>query len=95
VIRGQVANLSLGGALIKGLNAILPEHALVVLKFQADQEQVQLDGELTSRVVHTITESIEAGEISSIGVQFQNPVKEIKAQLDPLLPTFSLPKSKE
>ena len=84
VIRGQIANLSLGGALITRLSAIPPEHAFVVLTFQAEEGQVQLRGELTSRVVHTLTESQEPGESGSIGVQFQDPIEKVSSQLIPV-----------
>ena len=86
IITGQIANLSLGGAFIVRLNAIPPKHALVVLAFQVEERQVQLRGELTSRVIHTIKESIEQGEVGSIGVQFQDPIEEVRSQLSPVVP---------
>ena len=84
IIKGQISNLSLGGALITRLSAIPPEHAFVVLTFQAEEGQVQLRGELTSRVVHTLTESQEPGESGSIGVQFQDPIEKVSSQLIPV-----------
>ena len=84
IIKGQISNLSLGGAFITRLSAIPPKHAFVVLTFQAEEGQVQLRGELTSRVVHTLTESQEQGEIGSIGVQFQDPIEKVSSQLIPV-----------
>ena len=84
VIRGQIANLSLGGALIIRLSAIPPEDASVILTFQAENGEIELKGKLTSRVIHTVTESIEQGEIGSIGVEFQEPLEEVRSQLNPV-----------
>jgi len=39
---------------------------------------------LTSRVIHTVTESIEKGEIGSIGVEFQEPPEDVRSQLSPV-----------
>ncbi len=84
IIRGQIANLSLGGALIIRLSAIPPEDASVILTFQAEKGEVELKGKLTSRVIHTVTESIEQGEIGSIGVEFQDPIEAVRSQLNPV-----------
>ena len=84
VIKGQISNLSLGGALITRLSAIPPEHAFVVLTFQAEEGQVQLRGELTSRVVHTFSDSQEQGESGSIGVEFQDSLEKVSSQLLPV-----------
>lgn len=86
IIRGEISNLSLGGALIIRLSAVPPEHALVVLTFQVEKKQVLLRGELTSRVIHTIKESVEEGEVGSIGIQFQDSIEQVRSQLVPLLP---------
>ena len=85
IIRGEIANLSLGGALIIRLNAVPPEHALVVLTFQVEKRQILLRGELTSRVIHTIKESVEEGEVGSIGIQFQDSIEQVRSQLVPVL----------
>jgi len=84
VIRGQIANLSLGGAFIIRLSAIPPEDASVILTFQAEKGEVELKGKLTSRVIHTVSESIEQGEIGSIGVEFQDSLEEVRSQLNPV-----------
>jgi len=84
VIRGQIANLSLGGALIVRLSAIPPEGASIILTFQAEKGEIELKGKLTSRVVHTVSESIDRGEIGSIGVEFQEPPEAVRSQLNPV-----------
>jgi len=89
VIGGQIANLSLGGAFIIRLSAIPPEDASVILTFQAEKGEVELKGKLTSRVIHTVTESIEQGEIGSIGVAFQEPIEVVKSGFDPLFHAFT------
>ncbi len=88
VIRGQIANLSLGGALIIRLSAIPAEDASVILTFQAEKGEIELKGKLTSRVIHSVTESIEQGEIGSIGVEFQESLEEVRSQLDPVFRTL-------
>ena len=84
IIRGQIANLSLGGAFIIRLSAIPPEDASVILTFQAEKGEVELKSKLTSRVIHTVTESIEQGEIGSIGVECQDPIEAVRSQLNPV-----------
>ncbi len=84
IIRGQIANLSLGGAFIIRLSAIPPDDASVILTFQAEKGEIELKGKLTSRVIHTVSESIEQGEIGSIGVEFQPPLEEVRSQLNPV-----------
>ena len=85
IIAGLIVNLSFGGALITQLSGVPPKHALVVLTFQAEKGQVQLSGKLTSRVIHTMKESLEQGQAGSIGVQFQDPTEEVRFQLVPVL----------
>ncbi len=87
IIRGEIANLSLGGAFIVRLSAVPPEHALVVLTFQVEKKQILLRGELTSRVIRTVKESVEQGEVGSIGIQFQDSTEQVREQLVPLLDT--------
>jgi len=77
-------HLSLGGALIIRLTAIPPEDASVILAFQAEKGEIELKGKLTSRVIHTVLESIEQGEIGSIGVEFQEPLEEVRSRLNPV-----------
>ena len=61
-----------------------PEDASVILTFQAEKGDIELKGKLTSRVIHSVTESIEQGEIGSIGVEFQEPLEEVRSQLNPV-----------
>ena len=64
--RGQIANISFGGALISEITSVPPEGALVALTFEAEEGQVRLEGKLTSRVIHSITELIEDGGVGSL-----------------------------
>ena len=81
---GLIANISFGGALISGVTAVPPEGTLVALTFEAEKGQVQLEGKLTSRVIHTISELIEYGGVGSFGVQFEGPIEEIRSRLIPV-----------
>ena len=88
VIEGQIANLSLGGAMITRVSAVPPKGALVVIAFQVRRQEVMLKGKLTSRVIHTILEVIEDLNIGSFGVVFQDPPEEVKSKLAPFFPAF-------
>lgn len=90
--RGQIANISFGGALISEVNTLPPEGAEVALTFEAEEGEVQLEGKLSTRVVHTITELIEHGGAGAFGVQFEGPIEEIRSKL---VPIFSVLTSKE
>ncbi len=82
--QGQIANISFGGALISEVSTVPPEGALVALTFEAEEGPVRLEGKLTSRVIHTITELIESGGVGSFGVQFEGPIEDIRAKLLPI-----------
>ncbi len=80
IIRGQIANLSNGGALITQVNAVPSEGARVLLTFQARVEEVRL----VARVVHVMLEAMEeliSGSIGSFGVEFEEPPEQIKGNL--------------
>ena len=89
---GLIANISFGGALISEVSAVPPEGAEVALTFETEERKVQLEGKLSSRVVHTITELIEDGGAGAFGVQFEGPIGEIRSKL---IPIFSVLTSKE
>ncbi len=89
VIEGQIANLSLGGAMIIRVNAVPPKGALVMIAFQVKTQEVMLKGKLTSRVIHTISEAIEDLNIGSFGVEFQDPPEKVKARLEPVFRAVS------
>ncbi len=82
--RGQIANISFGGALISEVTSVPPEGAVVALTFDAKEGPVRLKGKLTSRVIHTITELIEDGGVGSFGVQFEGSIEDIRAKLVPI-----------
>ncbi len=84
LIRGQIANLSYGGALITKVDAVPPVGALVVVRFQVEEEKMELEGRLTSRVVHTAQEIIEGGQVGSFGVEFQETEEEVRSKLSPV-----------
>ena len=74
------------------VSAVPPEGAEVALTFEAEEGVVQLEGKLSSRVVHTISELIEHGGAGAFGVQFEGPIAEIRSKL---VPVFSVLTSKE
>ena len=82
--QGQIANISFGGALVSEVTTVPPEGALVALTFEAEEGQVRLEGKLTSRVIHSITELIEDGGVGSFGVQFEGSIEDIRAKLIPI-----------
>ncbi|MCH8320913.1 MAG: PilZ domain-containing protein [Acidobacteria bacterium] len=90
--KGLIANISFGGALISEVSAVPPEGAEVALTFEAEEGEVQLEGKLSTRVVHTITELIEHGGAGAFGVQFEGSIEEIRSKL---IPVFSVLTSKE
>jgi hypothetical protein len=86
IITGTITNVSLGGALITQANAVPPEGALVTLMFQGEQEDVVLRGRIMSKVIHTLWEVIEEGEIGFLGVKFQESTEKVKEKLNSILP---------
>ena len=90
--KGLIANISFGGALVSEVSAVPPEGAEVALTFEAEEGVVQLEGKLSSRVVHTIAELIEHGGGGAFGVQFEGSIAEIRSKL---IPVFSVLTSKE
>ncbi len=82
IIRGQIANLSYGGALITQVDVIPPEGARVLLTFQARVGGVRLKSKLVARVVYVNLEAMEELIIGSFGVEFEEPPGQVKAKLD-------------
>ncbi len=80
-VRGRLANLSLGGALITRMNPVPPEGTPVFLTFQPDGGEFRLKGKLVSRVVHVSLEAMEDLNFGSFGVEFEEPPEEVKVQL--------------
>ncbi len=93
IIRGQIANLSYGGALITQVNAVPSEGARVLLTFQARVGGVRLKNKLVARVVYVILEAKEViiGSIGSFGVEFEEPPEQVKTKLD--FATLTAPES--
>jgi len=100
ITRGQIANLSLGGALITQMDAVPLEGVPFIVRFQVEKESVELEGKL----IHTINLSfrgpwilqvsaMEDGQVGSFGVEFQGSPEEIRSKLSPvfraLLPAAS------
>ena len=84
IIRGQIANLSYGGALITQVNAVPSEGARVLLTFQTRVGGVRLKNKLVARVVYVILEAMEKSSIGSIGlfgVEFEEPPEQVKGKL--------------
>ena len=90
--QGLIANISFGGALISEVSAVPPEGSQVALTFEAEEGEVQLEGKLSTRVVHTISELIQHSGAGAFGVQFEGPIEEIRSKL---VPIFSVLTSKE
>jgi len=91
IITGQIANLSLGGALITHVDAVPPEGVPLIVRFQVEKETVELEGKL----IHTINLSfrgpwivqvsaMEDGQVGSFGVEFQGSLEEIRSKLIPV-----------
>ncbi|MDA2924156.1 PilZ domain-containing protein [Acidobacteria bacterium AH-259-L09] len=85
---GQITNLSFGGALIKQANAAPPKGTPVIVTFQVKKEPVELEGRLAGRIVHTFRQFTERGDIICFGVQFEEPVEEVRSKLIPVFQTF-------
>ncbi len=88
IIRGLIANLSYGGALITQVDAVPPEGALVVVRSQVETKKVELERRLTSRMVHTTQEIIEDGQVGSFGVEFQQSAEEVSKLIHPWVNSF-------
>ena len=90
--KGLIANISFGGALISEVSTVPPEGAEVALTFDVEEGELQLEGKLSTRVVHTIDELTEHGGAGAFGVQFKGSIEEIRSKL---IPVFSVLTSKE
>lgn len=91
ITRGQIANLSYGGALITEVDAVPPEGTPFIVRFQVEKEQVELEGKL----VHTINLSfrgplimqvtaVEGGQVGAFGIKFQGSPEELGLKLGPV-----------
>ncbi len=86
--KGRIANLSFGGALIKGVDATPPEGTRAIIGFEVKKEGLRLKGSLVAKIIRTFQEFKEEGKgMVWLGVQFEGPAEEIKSQLIPVLET--------
>jgi len=83
-IAGQISNPSSGEALVSPVSAVPPEGAKVVVTFQAQSGKIALKAKLTCRVVHTVWEIMEDGQVGSFGVEFQGSPEEVRSKLTPV-----------
>ncbi len=83
-IAGEISNPSFGEALVSPVSAVPPEGAKVVVTFQAQNGKVALKAKLTCRVVHTVWEILEDGQVGSFGVEFQGSPEEVRSKLSPV-----------
>ncbi len=91
IARGQIANLSYGGALITKVDAVPSEGAPFIVRFQVEKEKV----ELQCKLVHTINLSFggplimqvtaaEDGQVGAFGIEFQRSRVEVTSKLVPV-----------
>ena len=85
---GKITNISLGGALITQVKAFPPEGALITIIFQAEQEDIVLQGRIMSKVIHTIWEDIEDAGIGFLGVKFGESPEKVREKLIPAIRTL-------
>lgn len=76
-ITGKMSNISLGGAWIDQVSALPPKGDSVTVEVRAESEKPLVEGTVSSRVVH----SVWIGELGSFGVQFNEPVEQIRSKL--------------
>ena len=93
IIKGQIVNLSFGGALIAQASAVPPEGALIVVTFQAEKGKVVMEGKINARAVHTISGEVEEGKVGSFGVKFVEPTEAVRSKLIAVLGTLISPEA--
>jgi len=89
-IAGLITNVSLGGALITNMDSLPPpDGAMLALTFQVEKEEVKIVSSVTSRVVRTILEILDDGDVGSIAVQFEDQSEEVQSQLQSVVRLIS------
>jgi len=89
-IAGLITNMSLGGALITNMDSLPPpDGAMLALTFQVEKEEVKIVSSVTSRVVRTILEMLDDGDVGSIAVQFEDQSEEVQSQLQSVVHLIS------
>ena len=86
--KGRIANLSFGGALIKGVDATQPGGTGAIMGLEGMKEGLRERGRMVAKIIRTFQEFKEEGKgMVWLGVQFEGPAEEIKSQLIPVLET--------
>ena len=87
--RGQIANLSFGGALIQQVGAFPSKGTPVIVRFEVKKKKVKLNGSLAARILRTVEEFKEEGKgMVWLGVQFEERDEKIKSKLTPVFQTL-------
>ncbi len=84
ITRGQIANLSYGGASITQVNDVPSEGARVILTFQTRVGGVRLKNKRVARVVYVFLEAMEEliiGSIGSFRLKFEEPTEQVMGKL--------------
>jgi hypothetical protein len=82
---GHITNLSFGGALIKQVDALPAQGTTVVISFEINAEEVQLNGTLAARILRTVQQLSEEGEgMAWLGLYFEEPEEEVRSKLTPV-----------
>ena len=69
--------------------AHLGDGAMLALTFQVEKEEVKIVSSVTSRVVRTILEMLDDGDVGSIAVQFEDQSEEVQSQLQSVVHLIS------
>ena len=82
---GLIADLSLGGALIKQVDSLPAKGASVVISFEINKKEVQLNGTLAARILRTVEQLSEEGKgMAWLGVYFEEPQEQVRSKLTPV-----------
>ena len=84
--KGNINNISLGGALIAELTtAPPPEKAFITVNFQVEKEEVEIKASVDSNVVRNLFDIQDDEIVGSIGIQFQDHSIEGQSRLKCIL----------
>ncbi len=82
---GRIANLSYGGALIKQVGALPAKGVPVVISFEIDKNEVQLNGTLAARILRTVEQLSEEDKgMAWLGVYFEESREQVRSILTPV-----------
>ena len=83
---GLITDLSFGAALIKQVDGLPAQGTSVAIRFEFNENEVQLNSKLAARILRTVHQLSEEGEgIVWIGVHFEESEEEIRSKLTPVL----------